>query len=416
MDTLKLGKNKYAEKIRSLILLGLTCLFPLNQQLHLKPFPSVDGFIIDYLIVKISLPELLLVLLTVLQIGAIREFLRNSILTRYTSTGFLILSVLTTIFSNYKLLSIYENLIILLLILNLGVFLKYSKDLKLDLFVKSVKFWLILLSILGFFQFFLQKSVLNNYALFGEFPYSEDYYHVKQKGFLFEDLIPPYAIFSHSNIFGGFVLLAIMFLGISKKDSFYFHTLTVVLLLIIGSLNIFLCYLLWVVLTKLPKLKNLYVSFSKTVFLLFIIYFLQLFLSLNYFSYSGNFSLYRRLYMFDLSINLLVENPKYLFFSGYYNYFGIAKESLYIYEIVRFFQPPHNLFNLLIWQYGVVFLVSFLVLLNKAFQKIPQDLVKFLSVILVASMFDHFFLTNHQLKFFVFLIIPYSLIAKNSIK
>jgi len=34
----------------------------------------------------------------------------------------------------------------------------------------------------------------------------------------------------------------------------------------------------------------------------------------------------------------------------------------------------------------------------------------------VASMFDHFFLTNHQLKFFVFLIIPYSLIAKNSIK
>ncbi len=416
MDTLKLLKNKYKEKISHLILLGITFLFPLNQQLHFRPFPSVDGFIIDYLIVKISLPELLLILLTVLQVGAIKEFLRNSALARYTSLGFLTLSAVTTIFSNYKILSVYENSIVLLLILNLGVFLAHMKYLKLDWFVKSVKFWLVALSILSLFQFFLQKSVLNSYALFGEFPYSEDYYHIKQKGFLFEDLIPPYAIFSHSNIFGGFVLLVIMFLGISKKDSFYFHALSIFLILIIGSLNIFLCYLLWIVLTKLPKIKDIKVTFGKTILLLLALYFVQLFLSLNYFNYSGNFSLYRRLYMFDLSINLLVEAPKYLFFAGYYNYFGIAKESLYTYEIVRFFQPPHNLFNLLIWQYGVVFLIGFLVLLNKVFQRIPQDLVKFLSIILVASMFDHFFLTNHQLKFFVFLIIPYSLIAKNSIK
>lgn len=416
MDTLKLIKNKYTEKISYLILLGLTFLFPLNQQLHLKPFSSVDGFIIDYLIVKISLPEILLILLTILQVNSIRDFLRNSSLARYTASGFLILSVLTTVFSNYILLSIYENLIILLLILNLGVFLKHSKVLKLDLFVRSLKFWLTLLAILGVFQFYLQKSVLNNYALFGEFSYSEDYYHIKQKGFLFEDLIPPYAIFSHSNIFGGFVLLVIMFLGLSKRDSFYFHTISLILFLIIGSLNIFLCYLLWIGLTKLPKIKDIKVTFGKTILLLFTLYFVQLFLSLNYSSYSGNYSLYRRLYMFDLSANLLVENPKNLFSPGYYNYFGIAKDSLYTYEIVRFFQPPHNLFNLLIWQYGVLFLIGFLILISKAFQKIPQDLTKLLSIILVASMFDHFFLTNHQLKFFVFLIIPYSLIAKNSIK
>jgi hypothetical protein len=42
-------------------------------------------------------------------------------------------------------------------------------------------------------------------------------------------------------------------------------------------------------------------------------------------------------------------------------------------------------------------------------------LIKVISIILIASMFDHFFLTNHQLKFFIFLLIPYSLIAKNSI-
>ena len=415
MDTLKLIKIKYKDKINCFILLGLTVLFPLNQQLHVKPFPDVDGFIIDYLMLKISIPELLIVLITIFQIRPILDSIKSERLVRYVALTFSLFSTVSILFSKYQMVAIYENLIMVLLILNLLPFIR-SSYLNLNLFVNSIKIWMVLLSILGFSQFWLQESVLNSYALFGEFPYSEDYYHIKQKGFLFEDLIPPYAIFSHSNIFGGFILLSIMFLGVAKKDSIYFHLTSLLLFLIIGSLNILICYLIWIAFTKIPRISRKEISFAKVFFLLLTIYFLQLFMSLNYAEYSGNFSLFRRLYMFDLSFNSFIENPTNLFISGYYNYFYIVKDQLYRYEVVRFFQPPHNLFNILIWQYGVLFLISLFMLLNYLFKRIPQDLVKLVSVVLVASMFDHFFITNHQLKFFVFLIIPYSLIAKNSIK
>ena len=415
MDTLKLIKIKYKDKINCLILLGLTVLFPLNQQLHVKPFPDVDGFIIDYLMLKISIPELLIILITIFQIRPILDSIKSERLVQYAALIFSLFSIVSILFSRYQVVAIYENLIIVLLILNLLPFIR-SPYLNLNLFINSIKIWMVLLSILGFSQFWLQESILNSYALFGEFPYSEDYYHIKQKGFLFEDLIPPYAIFSHSNIFGGFILLSIMFLGVVKKDSIYFHLTSLLLFLIIGSLNILICYLIWIAFTKIPGISKKEISFAKIFFLLLTIYFLQLFMSLKYAEYSGNFSLFRRLYMFDLSFNSFIENPANLFISGYYNYFYIVKDQLYRYEVVRFFQPPHNLFNILIWQYGVLFLISLFMLLNYLFKRIPQDLVKLVSVVLIASMFDHFFITNHQLKFFVFLIIPYSLIAKNSIK
>ena len=394
MDTLKLIKIKYKDKINCLILLGLTVLFPLNQQLHVKPFPDVDGFIIDYLMLKISIPELLIVLITIFQIRPILDSIKSERLVRYVTLTFSLFSTVSILFSKYQMVAIYENLIMVLLILNLLPFIR-SSYLNLNLFVNSIIIWMVLLSILGFSQFWLQESVLNSYALFGEFPYSEDYYHIKQKGFLFEDLIPPYAIFSHSNIFGGFILLSIMFLGVAKKDSIYFHLTSLLLFLIIGSLNILICYLIWIAFTKISRISRKEISFAKVFFLLLTIYFLQLFMSLNYAEYSGNFSLFRRLYMFDLSFNSFIENPTNLFISGYYNYFYIVKDQLYRYEVVRFFQPPHNLFNILIWQYGVLFLISLFMLLNYLFKRIPQDLVKLVSVVLV---------------------IPYSLIAKNSIK
>ena len=209
MDTLKLIKIKYKDKINCLILLGLTVLFPLNQQLHVKPFPDVDGFIIDYLMLKISIPELLIVLITIFQIRPILDSIKSERLVRYVLLTFSLFSTISILFSKYQMVAIYENLIMVLLILNLLPFIR-SPYLNLNLFVNSIKIWMVLLSILGFSQFWLQESVLNSYALFGEFPYSEDYYHIKQKGFLFEDLIPPYAIFSHSNIFGGFILLSII--------------------------------------------------------------------------------------------------------------------------------------------------------------------------------------------------------------
>ena len=404
--------KKLNQKINELLLISISLLFPLNQQLHLKPFPNVDGFIIDYLITKISIPEILLVTLTIFNFKRLVNILKTKNL-QLPILGFVIFGIISTYLSKYPMLSIYENFILLILFLNIFLTASELDERKILIFTKAIKFWVITLSILGLFQFYFQSSVLNNYYLFGEFPYSEDYYHIKQKGFLFPYLIPPYSIFSHSNIFGGFILISIIVLGLFKKDSYLFHILTVGMLCIIGSLNILLCYFLWLFLIKLPKFKLNWIMF---LLLPLSIYLTQFLLSFDYLYYQGNYSIYRRLYMFDLSRVEFVASPvNFILGSGYFNYFEVVKNNLYDYEVVRFFQPPHNLFNLLIWQYGVLFLIFLGWFLVRNFKRVNPELAKFLLVILVASMFDHFFLTNHQIKFFIFLVIPYSLNRQNSI-
>lgn len=396
-------------KIKELIFISILILFPLNQQLHLRPFPDVSGFIIDYLILKISIPEILLILFVIFNFWEIISNLKKSLNTRIFVGIYIFFSIMSVYQSNYKILGIYESCVILILILTFPTFYKPSK---IYLFANSIKFWIISLSILGVLQFYYQSSVLNNYYVFGEFPYNEDFYHIKQKGFLFSNLIPPYAIFSHSNIFGGFLLVSIISLGILKKDSLYFHILSFGMFLIIGSVTVLIAYLFWLLLLKIKSNFNSFLL----VGLIIGIYFLQLFYSYNYSNYQDNYSIYRRLYMFDLTSNYFASDPiKALFGVGYFNYFSEVKDDLYKYEIVRFFQPTHNLFNFIIWQYGVVFLIICLGLLLKILLRLNSVSKNLIFIILFVSMFDHYFITNHQLKLFLFLILPYSLNYKNSI-
>lgn len=406
-------KNLRVNSINFLLIIT-SILFPLNQQLHIRPFPSVEGFIIDYLITKISIPEILLIFISVLRLPEIAKEITKSLNLRISTVILLFFLTLSSLRSDYLVLSLYESLIIMIIFLNAVTLNTVLTKSHLDIFIKSIKFWMILLSFLGVLQFYFQSSVLNSYALFGEFPYSEDYYHIKQKGFLFQYLIPPYSIFSHSNIFGGFILISIMVLGFFKKDSLIYHAITVTMLTIIGSLNIVVGYFFWIFLIKMKNFKV-----SKLLFFGFLcsVYFTLFLFSSNYQAFSDNSSVYRRLYMFDLSREIFWNRPGiFLFGSGYFNYFNVVKENLYDYEVVRFFQPTHNLFNFLIWQYGFIFVLFILFVFWNLFNKLNQSQIKFLVVILLASMFDHFFITNHQIKFYIFLFVPYSLMPENSIK
>lgn len=401
--------KKSIQKIKEYLLLGILFLFPLNQQLHIRPFQDVDGFIIDYLILKISIPEVLLVAFFILNIKEIVLNFKNSFNSRLIAVFFLIFSSISIFLSKYKVLGIYESAVFLILIICLGSFYKVEN---IKYFSYSLKFWLLSLSILAIFQFYNQGSVLNNYYLFGEFPYNEDFYHIKQKGFLFSYLIPPYAIFSHSNIFGGFILVSIIALGIFRKDSIYFHLLSLGMFLIVGSLTVLVAYFIWVILLKTKKSPNM----TTSLIIILSIYLLQFACSSDYLSYQDNYSIYRRLYMFDLTKNYFLDKPtKLIFGAGYNNYFFEVKDSLFKYEIVRFFQPTHNLFNLIIWQYGLLFLIICLFMLIKTAKNLNNFSRNFIFVILFVSMFDHYFITNHQLKLFLFLLLPYSINSKNSI-
>lgn len=398
-------------QLNKFLILLLTALFPLNQQFHLRPFPSVDGLIIDYLILKISLPEILVMLLFIFNLRQLFEIFIN-IFKKPLSWVFLGLVLGSILTSNYIALALYENLMLILLIL-LGIFFYSKKELINEEFLSfSLKFWLVFLIILGSLQFYAQSSIFNNYALTGEFPYSEDHYHVKQKNVFFEDMIPPYSIFSHSNIFGGYILFILIFLYYLKKDTIRYYILVLYGLILSGSVACLLGYLTFLIVRNLNYfyLKK---SLIGLVSLSLIIYFL---FSFRYEEFLSDSSIYRRLYMFDLSLEKFIDKPKLLFFgSGYYNYFFEVRKDLYNYELIRFFQPPHFLPFVVIWQYGLVFLGLIVFLIVKFSSLLTKNFWILLCIIVVIGSFDHYIITNHQFKILLLILLPYSLKIKNSI-
>lgn len=401
-------------RAKQFIFILIVLLFPLNQQLHIRPFPSVDGFIIDYLMTKVSVIEILLIAFTLLNSFNILKSFRNLELgyKEISISLFALIFLLSSIFrSNYILTAIYDNLILILIILNIPSLRELTSFDFSYLLTTSVKFWMVILLILGLFQFVAQGSVLNSYYIFGEFEYNSSNYHVKQDGFILKSLIPAYGIFSHPNIFGAFFLISGMYLHLVRKNSPYFVIFTIIGVLISGSLNILISLVLFFLFFYLkvsPKLLVITILFA----------FLTIqYLSIEYKKYEGDDSIYRRLYMTHLSNNHFLENPNDLIFgAGFYNYFERVAEKLYVYEIVRFFQPPHNFIYLLIWNYGLLFVIFVSYLFYLFYRKINFNFKIFMLILIFTSLFDHFLLTNHQLKMLLFLILPYSLNYEFGIK
>lgn len=407
--------ENFQEKIRYFILILLVILFPVNQQLHIRPFPSIDGVIIDYLMLKISIPELLIVFLTIFNIRWVSKFFKENILIikRFSILLFLLVffMALNIYRSRYPILGIYENLILILIFINAFTISYFQKLNTSFLLTNSIKFWMTILLILGSFQFYFQQSVLGSYYYFGEFNYSSDNYHIKQDGMLLKNLIPAYGIFSHSNIYGAFFLICGMFLHIMRKNNIYFTLITIFGVLLSGSMNILIGLILFFVFFYLK------LNYKILLIYIFSIYVLLFYLSGGYKAYEEDLSVYRRLYMVNLSNLKFSENlPETLFGFGYYNYFNLVSEDLYFYEIIRFFQPPHNIFYLVVWNYGLIFLIAFLILCFSLIKNADYSFKIFFLVLISISVFDHFLFTNHQLKMLLFFVIPYSLNRVFSIK
>lgn len=399
--------EKYVNKISSILVLLIIITFPINQQIHFRPFPTVDGFIIDYLILKVSLPEVILLCFFILNIW--RVFCGFNKVRILVFSFFFCILLLSVINSKYKSLAIYENLIWLVVFQNAYLIYRRPELVDAGFLGKSIKIWITILFVLGFSQFINQGSIFNNYRWTGEFPYSESNLFIKQRGNILTDFMPPMGIFSHANIFGAYILFLIVTLNFLKKDALQYHFCSLGIIILTGSIPVIIAYLLFLFFTKYYKLLNL-----KLIFIIAVISFLPMFLDSK--DFSDNFSIFRRVYLLDISENYFIDNPTNLFFgSGYFNYFSIIRSELWDYEIIRFFQPPHNIFILALWNYGLLFLmlIIFIVLISRNF--LNKKSLQFLFLIIFLGTFDHYLLTNHQFRVLYFFI-PYSIFYKNDVK
>jgi len=410
--------------IRKIIFYLILILFPLNQQLHFRDFPTIDGIVLDYLIIKVSISQILIFLLTLFSIPQILKFLTgfkfNLNSSSYIFLLFLFLTLFYSIFtSHYLLLSFLDTLYFLLLFLNVFVLKDLFSTKEKRFLLISLCVWVVLLTFLGVAQFVKQSSVFNNYQLFGEFPYSDQNYHIKQDSYFLGDLIPAYSIFSHSNIFGGYLLTLLMFifLNFDFKNSAKISKFMIMVVFLIGLLGIFLAGSLVVLLGLVVFLFSYYLNLSKNIF--WIWYLVLLFLILSLSPLNSNFnsdnSIYRRLYQTELSLKYFVTNPtNFLLGFGYMNYFSEVSLDLYKFENVRFLQPPHSIVLLIIWNYGFFFLLLLGGGVDFLFKKI-HPATPLLSTLLFLGLFYHYLLTNHQFKILLFLIISSFIFQPNRI-
>jgi len=276
------------------------------------------------------------------------------------------------------------------------------------------------ISLLGLAQWVLQHSVFNNYLFFGEQPYSFLTPGILHHALLGDSVIPPYAIFKHPNVLGGYlsivlVWLAMLFLYTKRASAvlglFLFTSL------ILGILVVFLTFSYSAWLSLLLGLTFVLLSgYSKrlAVFVMpLVVTFVFVLGMFGFFSPSlgsHSASLSRRFTLIQSAVHLFTSRP--YFGTGLNTNAFLNKDTPFFVREVNFFQPVHNIYWLLLSEGGLVLYVPFVGLLLYSYVKSLKNKLLIsitLSQFLILGVFDHYLLTSHQMLLLVLLTITASL-------
>ena len=276
----------------------------------------------------------------------------------------------------------------------------------------------LLLSILGILQFLTDGSVFDNYLIFGEQPYSYSSPDIVRESFLGKSVVPSYGLFRHPNTFGGFlsIFLLWLFSFLQRKKSylisFLFGTIALVFTLSYLSWLVFILGLVsHLFIQKRPKsiLKKKYTLILITTLVCFLATLLPTMLSANKFESP---SIHRRIGLAKSSISVFKENP--LFGIGFNNISAVKDKYNFESSDVRFTQPVHNIFLLLLSEGGIASLSLFILFLFFVGKKLLNSsyfhlfLISFLQIILLGS-FDHYLVTSHQTLLLFWLVIAFAI-------
>jgi len=387
-------------------------LLPLNLGKHLDIKEAfVDGFLVDYLQPVVFVQDILIFLILILWIW---EIAAKKIKISFSSKGLvvytlfifsLLLSVLNSAHFYVSAFSFIRFFLYSFVFVYVLTVLKVEKDL--DTILKILFAGTMFLCFLGIIQFIKQGAVFNNYLFFGEQPYTKNSWEVTRERFLNYSFIPPYSLFRHPNIFGGFLSIVLLwFFFFRRKHTwfkyvFYLGLINLVLTFsILSWISFGLGFLGGLFLRK----KNRNFRFYKLLFSIFIlgVIIFVLFtpiIGANITIFNNLPSIFRRSGLLGISYFLIKQN--FLF--------GVGWNSSIFYTIpligkiygFYFAQPVHNIFVLLFVEAGFFSFILFLLLLFLAVKKQLNNSVfyiLFISLlqIMFLGCFDHYFLTIHQ--------------------
>lgn len=397
-------KGAFLSKKLFLILL---LLLPINLGKHFILKSSyVGGILMGYLVPTLYVQDILIILILFFWIffeGGIRKCFEKKVVSKpfFIFLTYYLFSILLSVYFSTSLASSLSAFFKIFLYSCLCIYILVENSFS-ELFNKITKIMYLdvcFLGLLGIFQYIFQRSVFNSYLVLGEQPYSVSTPGIATENILGSLRVPSYGLFLHPNVFGGFLSIVLIWLVYKAKCNKLFFIpvfLGALSLIFTFSYTSWLAFIFGVALlyTK-KKFKRLIVIFA------FVLCTVSLFIPLIN---SHAPSLFRRSAFLLGSYKIIKDKP--LFGVGLNSSTYVLERYLPYTSDIRFVQPVHNIFILVLSESGVFALLSFLLLLFISLKKSVNSVV-FVSLlqVLVLGSFDHYLITIHQTNLLMWIIL-----------
>jgi O-antigen ligase len=387
----------------------LILILPINLGLHFVGGEAfIGGKLIDYLVPTVYLQDLLVLALLLLNLRKVVKAFSQESKFLWWFLFALFLSTLNPVFFTISLSMFFRTLLYTLLMVYVKSTFNYEKDF-LGV-VKALALTILLLSLLAILQWRKQGAVFENYLFFGEQPYSLATPGINVENYFGVARVPPYGTFRHPNVFAGYLsIILILLLAFMRKNTF------LKAVFILGTVTLFftlskfawLSFLFAIIFWFLLKQRSKAVSWIIALFFCIFAFSFTLPLWRGISLINDHPSYYRRADLLESSYQLFKIKP--LFGVGYGTSTAYIDHYLPPKNDIRFAQPPHNIFVLILVEAGIFAFISYLLFFTEKLRLAkakPLLLLSLLQVLFLGS-FDHYFFTMHQTHLLLWLILGF---------
>ena len=272
-----------------------------------------------------------------------------------------------------------------------ALYIKYNINIKKDIknVINILSLSVIWQSILAVCQWIYQRSIFG-YWFFGEQPYTSASLGIKLINFFGALKIPAYGTFPHPNVLAGFLSLSLIFLLFNRGRDRFIEILRfaalglgIVALFFTFSLAAWLVFLLTGSFILFKKRKIRLISLISLIGLIFLV---------------DPVSLQRRIVLNKIAAKMWLSSP--LLGVGLGNFIARMEEFGQVVSNIRFLQPVHNIYLLVLAETGIIGIIGFIGLIRfidkNLWKKKHYCLLITVYSLLFLGFFDHFFLTIQQ--------------------
>ncbi|MFZ1721083.1 MAG: O-antigen ligase family protein [Microgenomates group bacterium] len=404
--------------------------FTIPNNLFIKwvtPEAYVRGLLIDYLIPKVYLSDIVIFFMLLLLISQINfKKIINSLNFKTALhspkiapiTFVLLFSGIQILFSNTPIATAWFLIQIVLAALVVLFMMQFEPYIAKKTILYSLSFTILFQSLLGWYQYLEERSLFG-FWFFGE-PNLTQYSGIAKTSFGTIERVLAYGTTAHPNVLAGtLTLLWYCYFLLSKKNHWSIGILGFVVISIIFLTESMTGGLLFVgIISSIiwrKQLEKVLTKHAKKLIAFFILCLcvgipLVLQFSERILIVDESFS--RRIALNDIALDLFMKKP--LTGSGLNSFTASFEQVEKIDEVVRFVQPAHNVAYLLLAETGILGVLLLLFLYSISTIK-DRSIILFLMVLLLPVLaLDHYLITLHTGRLSIALIVGVLLLLRKN--